>query len=337
MPGLQHKYRSTALLLVSNSCAGLCRYCFRKRIFITDHSEVLTELPAALDYLREDRRITNVLITGGDPLMLATSELEYIIRKVREIDHIRIVRIGTKMAAYNPYRIADDPSLLGMIERCTTDEKKIYIMTHFNHPRELTDIAMTAVSLLQKSGAILANQTPLVAGVNDNPETLAGLFRELACVGVAPYYLFQCRPAIGNRTYAVPLEKGHSVFERAKSLVSGLGKRARYVMSHESGKIEMVGKMDQFMYFKYHRAARDEDSNRFMVFRSNPHAYWFDDYQEMGRRSSEAIAVETNGSCDTLMSIQSGLSKGNPYFIEESHPAEPFPPEKGSAGYNLSE
>ena len=154
-------------------------------------------------------------------------------------------------------------------------------MTHFVHPRELTDVAIKCVNLLQRAGALLANQTPLISGVNSNPEVLAELLGKLSFIGAVPYYIFQCRPAIGNKAYRVPIEKGYEIVEQAKSLVSGLAKRARYTMSHTTGKIEILGKTKEFVYFKYHRAANDQDSGRFLVFKSNPNAYWFDDYDEV--------------------------------------------------------
>jgi L-lysine 2,3-aminomutase len=154
-------------------------------------------------------------------------------------------------------------------------------MTHFSHPRELTNIALEAVSKLRKAGAVMANQTPLLRGINDNPQVLAELFRRLSFAGIPPYYVFQCRPASGNYPYAVPIEEGYKIFESARSLVSGLAKRARFVMSHSTGKIEVVGETDVFVYFKYHRAAEDLDTGKFMSLRRNPGACWFDDYQEM--------------------------------------------------------
>jgi L-lysine 2,3-aminomutase len=154
-------------------------------------------------------------------------------------------------------------------------------MTHFVHPRELTDVAVEAVALLQKAQAKLANQTPLIRGVNDDPKVLAELLARLSFIGAIPYYIFQCRPALGNKAYTVPIEEGYEIVRQAKSLVSGLAKRAQYAMSHSSGKIEIVGKTKDKVYFRYHRAFRDEDSGRFMVFKSNPKAYWFDDYDEL--------------------------------------------------------
>ena len=281
IPGLEHKYNSTALFLVSNVCDGICRYCFRKRVFIEPQREYLRDLPAALQYIREHHEITNVLLTGGDPLILKPSILENIIRQLREIKHVQIIRIGTKTTAFNPNRIIEQPDLLQMINKYSTDQKRIYLMTHFVHPRELTDLSVKAVGLLQRAGAILANQAPLIRGVNDRPEVLAELLAKLSFVGVVPYYIFQCRPALGNKSCTVPIEEGYQIVEQAKALVSGLAKRIRFVMSHSSGKIEIVGKTQQQIYFKYHRAANDADSGRFMAFRCNPDAYWLDDYDEV--------------------------------------------------------
>ena len=277
-PGLEHKYHSVAVFLVTYKCDSLCRYCFRKRLFIESEREYLQNWDAAYQYVREHPEVTNVLLTGGDALMLPTSQLQEILVTLREIKHVRIIRLGTRIPSYNPYRIIDDPSLLKVIEKNSTKRKRIYVMTHFVHPRELTDVAVEAVALLQKARAKLANQTPLIRGVNDDPKVLAELLARLSFIGAIPYYIFQCRPALGNKAYTVPIEEGYEIVEQAKSRVSGLAKRARYTMSHSSGKIEIVGKTKDYVYFKYHRAFRDEDSGRFMVFESNPNAYWFDDY-----------------------------------------------------------
>ena len=280
-PGLQHKYRETALLLVSDVCGGLCRYCFRKRLFIEDAREVNKDISEGLAYIRDHPEITNVLLTGGDPLFLETGRLREIISQIREIDHVGIIRIGTKMPAYDPYRIVDDPALLETIRQYSTGEKKIYIMAQFNHPRELTDAACRAVSLLQEAGAVVMNQTPLIRGINDDPEVLAALFDKLSFIGANPYYVFQCRPAIGNRTFAVPVEESYRIFEQARSRCSGLAKRARFVISHATGKIEVVGRTEEHTFFKYNQAASPEDLGRFMVYKSNPEAYWFDDYTDL--------------------------------------------------------
>lgn len=278
MPGLQHKYSSTALLLVSNVCGGICRYCFRKRIFFRRHSDILRDVPAAMKYIREHKEITNVLLTGGDPLMLSTSKLENMIRQLFQIEHVRIVRIGTKLLSFNPYRILGDNSLLEMIKKYTDKRKKIYVVCHYSHPNEMTDVSVEAATRLRESGAILINQTPLIRGVNDNSQVLADLFQRLANIGVSPYYLFQCRPSIGNKAYAVPLEEGYEIFEKSKTIISGLAKRARYVMSHSTGKIEVVGMTESRLFLKYHQASNENHNGSFIIVQRNPTGYWLEDY-----------------------------------------------------------
>lgn len=281
LPGLEHKYNSTALMLVSNVCGGICRYCFRKRVFMKDNDAVLKDVAGAVEYISSHKEVTNVLLTGGDPFVLSSSKLRSYLDALLPIDHVRIIRIGSKIPAFNPFRILDDPQLQELLKEIVDKGKQIYIMTHFNHIRELTPQAKEAIRLLRQTGAELANQTPIIKGVNDSADALSDLFRELSFLGVPPYYIFQCRPASGNSDYAVPVEKGYEIFEMARSRVSGLAKRARFVMSHITGKIEVVGMDDKKIYMKYHRAADDADSSSFFILKRNPHAYWLDDYSEI--------------------------------------------------------
>ena len=278
--GLEHKYTSTALLLVNEVCAAYCRFCFRKRLFMDENDEVTKDISEGLEYIRKHKEITNVLLTGGDPMIMSTSKLEPIIKQIREIDHVKIIRIGTKIPAFNPHKIVNDPSLHEMIKTYSKDEKKIYIMAHFNHPRELTEIAVKGLNMLMQSGAIVVNQTPLIRGVNDDPDVLAELFNRLSFIGVPPYYVFLCRPTLGNEPFAIPIEDGYEIFEAARNKCSGLAKRARLVMSHETGKVEMVGMSDGQVFFKYNRSANVENDGKLLVFESNPDACWFDDYEE---------------------------------------------------------
>jgi len=293
--GLEHKYTSTALLLVNEVCAAYCRFCFRKRLFMNENDEVTKDISEGLQYIRDHKEINNVLLTGGDPLILSTSKLEPILAQLREIDHVKIIRIGTKVPAFNPFRITKDPSLLAAIEKYSTNDKKIYIMAHFNHPVELTDIAIEGLNLLMKAGAIIVNQTPIIKGVNDNVEVMTELFSKLSFIGVPPYYLFLCRPTLGNKTYSVPIEKAFEIFDTARTRCSGLAKRARLVMSHETGKIEVVAVTENHAFFKYMRAAHPENDGRFMAMESNPRAYWFDDYQD-SEQFSDLLEVSGNGN-----------------------------------------
>jgi KamA family protein len=280
MKGLEHKYSDTALLLVNNVCGAYCRFCFRKRLFTDDNDEVTSDTSAAVEYIRQHPEINNVLLTGGDPLLMSTGKLEKIIQQVRNIDHVKIIRIGSKMPAFNPFRIINDPSLLEMLSRYSSAEKKIYVMAHFNHAKEMTDVAVQGIMLLQKAGVTVFNQTPIIRGVNDNAEAIGELFSRMSFNGVTSYYLFICRPTAGNRPYVVPVEEAWDIFESARQNLAGLAKHARLCMSHKTGKVEVVGKSGDHMIFRYHRAARPEDRSRVMLFPSNPDACWLDDYLE---------------------------------------------------------
>lgn len=280
VPGLEHKYSDTALLLVNDVCGGYCRFCFRKRLFMDENDEVVRDVRAGLRYIREHEEISNVLLTGGDPLILSTAKLRPVLRALRDIDHVQIVRIGSKMPAFNPFRITEDPSLLEAFREFSTPERRIYVMAHFNHPRELTPEAVRAMGMLQKAGVITVNQSPLLRGINDDPDTLAEMFDKLSFIGVPPYYMFCGRPTEGNRIYTLPIEAAYRIFERARRRSSGLAKRAKLAMSHRTGKIEIVAVASGMTLFKYHRAAEPGRTGEVLAFRSQPDATWFDDYEE---------------------------------------------------------
>jgi KamA family protein len=280
LKGLEHKYDDTGLLLVNNVCGAYCRFCFRKRLFTEENDEVTNDITGAVEYIREHPKITNVLLSGGDPLIMSTAKLEKIIQPLMAIDHVRIVRIGSKIPAFDPYRIVNDPTLPEMLSRYCRPEKRVYVMAHFNHPRELTEVAMTAMYNLQRAGATVVNQTPLIRGVNDRADVIAELFNRLSYNGIPPYYIFICRPTAGNKPFVVPVEECLEIFEQARRHVSGLAKRARLCMSHQTGKIEVMAKVGAFVVFKYHRAANPADRGRVLVFRSNPEACWLDDYTQ---------------------------------------------------------
>jgi KamA family protein len=248
-------------------------------------NEVLRDYRPALQYIKNHPEITNLLLTGGDPLRLSTRSLRKVLASLREIDHVQIIRVGTKMPVYYPFRIIDDPQLPKMLKEFSVPEKRIYFMLHFSHPREITKETLRAINILLKSGVILCNQNPLLRGVNDNPATLAELFRKLSFMGVCPYYVFQCRPALGNKPFAVPIVEGYQIFERARKTVSGLAKRAKFVMSHASGKIEVIGLDKEYIYMKFQRAPDPEDNGKFIKARRNEEAYWFDDFEIVSKYS----------------------------------------------------
>jgi len=281
--GVQHKYASTALLLVNENCAGFCRYCFRKRLFIFENKETSLNISAGLDYIRRHPEINNVLVTGGDPLMLPTRRLENVISELQQVAHIKIVRIGSKIPAYNPFRILDDPSLLKMFRKYSSRDRRIYLMCHFDHPNELTDFSREAIFMIQKAGVICANQNPIIRGISDDPDVMSELWNELSYIGIPQYYVFQSRPTAGNEPFAIPIVEAYFNIEKAKLKCSGLAKRIRFVMSHESGKVEIVGIDSRFIYMKYHRAKHSRNENRFFICHRNDNAYWLDQLKPVNR------------------------------------------------------
>ena len=290
--GVQHKYPYTVLLLCNEYCGGFCRFCFRKRLFMKDNEETTLDVSEGLKYIAGQPQVTNVLLTGGDPLLMSTIRLRRILEALRAIPHVQIIRLGSKLPAFNPWRILDDQELQQVLRALSTPQKRIYLMAHFDHPRELTPAALESLDCFLRCGVIVCNQNPLLAGVNDDPEVLAELFRRLSFAGVPPYYLFQCRPTVGNKPYAVPIVRGHAIFEAAKKLVSGLAKRARFIMSHASGKIEIVGVDRERIFMRYHRAKDPADEGRFLICRRNDEAYWLEDLEPVEGTAAPLVPVE---------------------------------------------
>jgi KamA family protein len=277
--GVQHKYPNTVLLLCNEVCGAYCRYCFRKRLFMDENDEATNDVSAGLAYIAANPNVTNVLLTGGDPLLMSTRRLSEILRALREIDHVEIIRIGSKMPAFDPWRLVNDAELQAVFKKYSTAEKRIYLMAHFDHPRELTDPAVEGIDCFIRNGVICANQCPLIRGVNDDPEVLATLFRRLSFIGCPPYYLFQGRPTAGNDPYEVPIVRGWEIFTEALAQGSGLARRARFVMSHETGKVEMLAVDAKHIYLRYHRAKDPAMNGQFMVYNRNDSAYWLDELE----------------------------------------------------------
>ncbi|MBL8761478.1 MAG: KamA family radical SAM protein [Phycisphaerae bacterium] len=274
--GVQHKYTDTVLLLCNEVCGAYCRYCFRKRLFMNDNEEVSKDVSAGLAYLREHPEVSNVLLTGGDPLIMGTKRLSEIIGALREIDHVKIIRIGSKMPAFNPYRVLEDAELRATFRRYSTAEKRLYLMCHFDHPRELTPEARAGIAALLECGVICVNQCPMIRGINDDPDVLAELFRELSYIGCPQYYMFQGRPTAGNEPFEMPLVRAWEIFSDAVVRESGLAGRARFAMSHASGKVEVLGVDDERMYLRYHRSKYAENQGKVFVCKRNDEAYWLD-------------------------------------------------------------
>lgn len=217
---LTHRYPDRALFRVSNTCAMYCRFCTRKRkVGDLNKNPTWTEVEKALEYLRQHQEIRDVILSGGDPLMLPDTTLEKIIKKVSEIIHPRkngIIRIGTRIPCVLPQRIT--PQLCNMLKKY----HPIFINTHFNHPREITPESKKACALLADAGIPLGCQTVLLRGVNDNPETMKELMQGLISMRVRPYYIYQCDPVIGANHFRTKVEKGLEIYKSLRGFTSGL-------------------------------------------------------------------------------------------------------------------
>ena len=276
--GLEHKYKNTAILLCSANCAAICRFCFRKRLFMSVSDEMIN-LSECINYIEKHQEINNVLLSGGDPLMLKSERLGEILKHLVKVEHINAIRIGTKVPAYNPLKIAEDKVLVDIL-RHYSSLKQILFITHFNHPKELTDYAVNALLLLKKHGLIVYNQTPILKGINDSDNTLKTLIEKLNRVGVNTYYIFGCRLTSGNRAFALPIEKAFDIVERVKnSISSGLYKSFKFVLSDRTGKIEVCGYTSDCIIFKNHNMANTKENGIIRIYKRNPEALWIDDYK----------------------------------------------------------
>jgi KamA family protein len=289
--GVQHKYPQTVLFLLTNSCYAYCRFCFRKRFVGVDESEIMREVKRGVEYVKSQRQVTSVLLTGGDALSLETGALGAIIEKLSAVPHLRILRIGSRVPVVFPQRISQDRDLLSLLGSFNGKGRRVIIQTHFNHPRELTNEAENSISVLLSMGVLVYNQTVLLKGVNDHPATLARLLRNLVGAGVLPYYFFQFRPVSRAVHFQVPLVRGYYIIEEVKRRVSGPAKMFRYVMSHWSGKIEVIGLDKEKIYMKYHQAKLPENRGKFFALDRSDSACWIDELVPLEKSSEEGARI----------------------------------------------
>lgn len=278
LDGLQHKYKQTVLLLSTNQCAMYCRHCFRKRMVGLTEDELNHRVDEAVEYVKSHESVTNILITGGDAFMNPTGIIERYLRELTAIDRLDFIRFGSRMPVTLPERIYGDQQFLELF-RYYAQRKALYLVTQFNHPRELTPQAVKAVRAMTSCGVQVRNQTVLLRGVNDSGEVLGELLSGLTRIGVAPYYVFQCRPVQGVRQrFQVPIEEGLRIVDDAKARQNGFGKSIRYVMSHPLGKIEILCKLpNSETAFKFHQSKNESDSARLFTQRLSARDTWLDE------------------------------------------------------------
>jgi len=275
--GLQHKYAQTGLLLATDSCASYCRYCFRKRIVGKGSDEIAADLGQIARYIGDHPEMTNVLVSGGDPFVLSTARLDEILDHLLPFPHLDSIRFGTKMLAYEPKRF-ENPALPALFQRIIEAGKAAVIVTHFDHIGEISADAERNIRSLRERGVQFLNQSVLLAKVNDDPEILAATFAKCHHMGVRPYYLYQGRPVKGASHFQVPLRRGLEIAHGINQRLSGIQKTFKYIMSHYTGKIEILDLgADGRMYMRYHQNKAPEKIGKIF---SRPHlegACWLDD------------------------------------------------------------
>lgn len=216
VPRLIRRYPDRALLLVTGECASYCRFCFRKRILGKLGPISKPELDRVVEYLSYHPQVSEVLVSGGDPLTLGNARLDAILSALRSVRTIEVIRVSTRMPAVLPSRITK--KLAAVLAK----HHPLYVTTHFNHPREVTRQAERACAILADAGLPLANQTVLLRGVNNSTEVLGELFRKLLRNRVRPYYLFQCDLVEGAGHFRTPIAEGIEIMSELSQSLSGL-------------------------------------------------------------------------------------------------------------------
>lgn len=216
VPNITHRYPDRVLFLTTSQCGMYCRFCTRKRKVGNSSKISMRELESAFQYIEEHKEIRDVIMSGGDPLMLTDAMLEKILKRLRSIPHVEIIRIGTRMPVVLPHRIT--PKLVRMLKKY----HPIYVNTHFNHPWEITPESKRACELLADAGIPIGNQTVLMRGVNDNPEVIKELFRKLLLMRVRPYYLYQADLTKGANHFRTPVKVGLEIMDKLRGHTSGL-------------------------------------------------------------------------------------------------------------------
>lgn len=216
VPHIVHRYPDRVLFLVTLKCSMYCRHCTRRRV-VGEEDRIISEkeLQTALDYIRQHTEIRDVLISGGDPLVMSDEKIEHIIKSIREIKHVDIIRIGTRVPVVLPMRIT--PELMNIFKKY----QPIWINTHFNHPHEVTEESARACQMIADAGIPLGNQTVLLKGVNDNTATVKELMLKLVHNRVRPYYIYQCDLSQGIGHFRTSVDTGVNIIHDLQGFISG--------------------------------------------------------------------------------------------------------------------
>jgi KamA family protein len=255
LPGLQHKYKETVLFFpaAGQTCHSYCTFCFRWAQFVgmNDLRFAAKEAGQLRDYISRHPEVTNVLFTGGDPMVMKTAKLEQYVEPLLDpaLEQLHSIRFGTKAPAYWPQRFVTDTDaddLLRLFERIIASGRSVAVMAHYNHHRELeTPMAREAVRRIRDTGAVIRSQSPVLAHINDNPGVWELMWREQVRLGIIPYYMFVERDTGAEHYFKIPLAKAYRIFREAYKHVNGLARTVRGPsMSATPGKVEVTGVTD---------------------------------------------------------------------------------------------
>ncbi|MDD5730030.1 MAG: KamA family radical SAM protein [Candidatus Omnitrophica bacterium] len=216
-PHLVHRYPDRVLLLATEQCAMYCRHCTRRRLVGHEHAadSSANKWDQAIEYIRANRKIRDVLISGGDPLTLEDEALESLLKKIRAIPHVEFLRIGSRVPVTLPQRITE--GLISTLKKYGP----VWISIHFNHPKEITKRCKNACDMLAEAGFPLGSQTVLLKGINDRPYIMRKLMHELLKIRVRPYYIYQCDPVKGSGHFRTPVADGINIIEKLRGHTSG--------------------------------------------------------------------------------------------------------------------
>lgn len=229
VPGLTHRYPDRVLFLITDKCAMYCRHCTRRRFAgQTDAQSPSERIQRGIDYIAQTPQVRDVLLSGGDALLVSDRVLESIIQRLRAIPHVEIIRIGTRVPVVAPQRITDE--LVNMLKKY----HPIWVNTHFNHPHEITPESRAALAKMADAGIPLGNQSVLLRGVNDDPRTLAALMRAFVETRIKPYYLHHADLAPGTGHFRTSLDEGRALMREMRGALSGLA-QPTYVLDIPGG------------------------------------------------------------------------------------------------------
>ncbi len=216
VPGLTHRYPDRVLFLITDMCSMYCRHCTRRRFAgMKDAEMTKTHIDLAIEYIADHPEINDVLLSGGDAFLVSDERIEYILEKLRAIDHIEVIRFGTRTPVVMPQRITD--KLVNILKKY----HPIWVNTHFNHPDEITQEAASAIDKLSFAGIPVGNQSVLLRGVNDCVHVMRRLVKKLIAIRVRPYYIYQCDLSMGIEHFRTPVSKGVEIIEGLRGHISG--------------------------------------------------------------------------------------------------------------------